>query len=116
QINETLDPAFKQAVSPGYTFSYTDPLAGLKIPPRDYQEESIRCGLKNGNGVFVLATAAGKTLTMAILIETINKYAPAKTLIIVPSIQLVNQTYSDFIEYGIDSKRLTKWCGGSEPD
>jgi hypothetical protein len=35
-------------------------------------------------------------------------------LILVPNIQLVEQTYNDFLEYGIDSNLISKWTGNYE--
>jgi superfamily II DNA or RNA helicase len=37
-------------------------------------------------------------------------------LILVPDIQLVAQTYSDFLEYGISEDEITKWTGSTEPN
>jgi superfamily II DNA or RNA helicase len=82
---------------------------------RDYQEKSIFAALKQGRGVTVIPTAGGKTLIMAGLIKSISQMFPKfKTLIIVPSIQLVEQTSGDFLEYGL--KDVSKWSGNNEFD
>lgn len=88
----------------------------LNLEPRDYQAESIKCALKNKSGVIVLPTSAGKTLVIALLVKTIQEQHDSKALILVPDIQLVAQTYSDFIEYGIPENEVTKWTGSIEPD
>lgn len=84
---------------------------------RDHQEISIKKALKKGNGIVIIPTAGGKTLIMAGLLESIrcnlNK-SDAITLVLVPTIQLVEQTYSDFVSYGI--KNITKWSGKNKPD
>ena len=112
-FNIQLSPDFKQAISLGYNIKS---FYGLKLTLRDYQKDIVDICLKKGFGTIVLATAGGKTLTMATLIENIvnNTTDPVKTLIIVPDIGLVNQTYNDFIDYGIDADRLSRWTGTIE--
>ena len=88
-------------------------LAKLNMELRDYQETAVNKALKQGNGVIVSATASGKTFIIATLVETIRKNSDKnhKTIIVVPGIQLVEQTCSDFIEYGIDNSIISKWSG-----
>lgn len=84
---------------------------------REHQEKSIINGLKKGKGVILIPTAGGKTYAIAGLIESIRvnlKNPEAKALILVPSLQLVEQTYKDFEEYGL--KSLTKWSGDNKPN
>jgi superfamily II DNA or RNA helicase len=89
----------------------------LKFNLRDYQESSVQAALENGRGVIVLPTAAGKTLTIASLIAAIHSfYKTYKVLIIVPNIQLIKQTYTDFIEYGISADNISKWSGDDTPN
>lgn len=90
----------------------------LKIPLRDYQLECVEQALDLGSGVIVLPTSAGKTLVMATLVSSIQDQLSLsfKTLILVPDLQLVMQSCSDFIEYGIDESRITKWTGSHEPN
>lgn len=93
------------------------PITSVK-PLRDYQLECVSLSLEKGSGVIVLPTSAGKTLVMATLIASIqNQLADNfKTLVLVPDTGLVTQSYQDFIEYGIESDRLTKWTGSNTPD
>lgn len=90
----------------------------LNIPLRDYQKECIEIALNSGSGVIVLPTSAGKTLVMATLVNSIQNQVAGnfKTLILVPDITLVEQTYGDFIQYGIASQYITKWTGSNKPD
>lgn len=84
---------------------------------RDYQEEAVKECLKKKSGVVVLPTSAGKTLVIATLCKSIQEQAQnKKALILVPDIQLVQQTYGDFLEYGISEDDITKWSGGNPPD
>jgi superfamily II DNA or RNA helicase len=70
----------------------------LKLPPRDYQQEMIEIALKYSKGIFRAATASGKSLVIAYIIKNL----PVKhSLIIVPTISLVEQFKNDMIEYGI---------------
>ena len=91
-------------------------LTKLNLNLRDYQEESVRFALKNKSGVIILPTSAGKTLVIATLVKSIQGQHDFKALILVPDIQLVAQTYSDFIDYGIPKSEITKWTGSTEPD
>jgi superfamily II DNA or RNA helicase len=91
-------------------------LATLNLDPRDYQKESVLLSLKNKSGVIVLPTSAGKTLVIALLVKSIQSQHDYKALILVPDIQLVAQTYSDFIEYGIPEEEITRWTGSTEPN
>lgn len=84
----------------------------LNKPYRDYQEKSIFNALRQGRGVTVIPTAGGKTLIMAGIIKSLSVKKPQKTLVIVPSIQLVEQTASDFESYGLNS--ISKWSGDNK--
>jgi superfamily II DNA or RNA helicase len=91
----------------------------LSINLRDYQEDTVNRCLSVGRGVCVLGTGAGKTLTIASLIDNFYLYAKNtksfKCLIIVPDLGLVNQTYTDFLEYNV-SFSVTRWTGKLVPD
>jgi superfamily II DNA or RNA helicase len=99
----TFTEAFRSAVLQGYEASSVVD-RGL----RDYQNEIVGKCLKMGTGTVVLATAGGKTFTMASLVESIN---PLKGIIIVPDPGLVEQTYNDFLKYGIAAERVSRWTG-----
>lgn len=111
-FNIKFTDEFRDILTIGYNIKKFYP---LKLELRDYQRDIVDICLKKGFGTVVLATAGGKTLTMATLIENVvnNSKEPIKTLIIVPDIGLVNQTYSDFIEYGIAEHRISKWSGNN---
>jgi superfamily II DNA or RNA helicase len=84
---------------------------------RSYQETCLNNCLSQGRGITVLPTEGGKTYVMACLIKNIRsllKKENAKVLVLVPSIQLVEQTSNDFIQYGLD--KITKWSGKNKPD
>lgn len=89
----------------------------LKIPFRGYQEKAIHSSVSQGRGMIILPTASGKTLVMAGLIQSILpllKVPNPKVMVVVPSIQLVEQTSDDFLNYGLEG--ITKWSGNNKPD
>lgn len=83
------------------------PKFDLSLYPRPYQKEAIEICLKYRNGLIRSATASGKSLIIAYIIKNIldnRKITKARrALIIVPSTSLVEQFYSDMVEYGINS-------------
>lgn len=106
---------FKKAFVCSYPF-HDQPLAEIKKPDnyqiRPYQEEGVVKAIRIGNGIFLLKTAAGKSYIIAKLVATVNKYrGKTKTLIIVPTIQLVEQMYSDLISYGFSPSKISRWSG-----
>jgi len=73
----------------------------LKVPykARDYQISSILYGARKCRGLFVCPTASGKSL----IIYGLTRWCHSKnlkTLILVPTTSLVEQMYSDFLDYG----------------
>lgn len=107
KINDNM----KDRIKP--SFLAHKPLS-LKFSPRDYQLESATKALQYGLGIIVLPTSAGKTLTIALIASTAITKPNFRVLILVPNIQLVEQTYNDFIEYGIDFKQISKWTGNHD--
>lgn len=103
--------SFKNEVLPTYNINK---IAQLSLPLRDYQASVVSTCLKIGRGVTVLATAGGKTLTIAALIESIYNTDPTlKCLIVVPDLMLVNQTYDDFRQYKVNFT-FSKWTGSNK--
>ena len=86
----------------------------LGMSPRDYQLESATKALQGGLGIIVLPTSAGKTLTIALIAATALHQQVGCVLILVPNIQLVQQTYNDFIEYGIKQDLVSRWTGSHD--
>ena len=89
-------------------------IANLGLPLRPYQEKGVKRCIHMGYGTMIVGTAGGKTLLMASLIETIRTHEmPFTTLVILPS-HLVEQTYKDFIEYGMKPDDVSMWGGDNE--
>lgn len=112
-LNTEISDSFKEKI---VLPLLQETLVELKLPPRDYQKESVIEALKHKSGIIILPTSAGKTLVIALLVRSIQEQYKSKTLILVPDIQLVAQTYSDFIDYGIPEKEITKWTGSCPPN
>jgi superfamily II DNA or RNA helicase len=81
----------------------------LPFPPRNYQEEALKVGLKSKRAILLSPTGSGKSfiiyLLMKYYMELIN--TDKKILIIVPTTSLVEQMYSDFSDYNMD---VEKYC------
>ena len=115
QIKYSIDDELVQSINPKIDNIQIKTFKNLTY--REHQEKSIDLALKNGRGLIIIPTAGGKTLIMAGIIESIRKSlnAPnALAMVLVPSIQLVEQTSKDFEEYGIE--KVTKWSGNNKLD
>lgn len=72
------------------------------ITPRDYQLAGALKAIKFKRGILEHATSAGKSLTIALISMYLHLSKKCKKiLVLVPSVGLVEQMYSDFISYGI---------------
>jgi superfamily II DNA or RNA helicase len=116
QISERIhvDDKFLEDIRPSYNLKPVFDQHALNL--RDYQKDIVSSCLDNGRGVVVLATAGGKTLTIANIIENIfNSNKKLRALLIVPDLGLVNQTFKDFQEYNT-SFLHSKWTGSDKLD
>lgn len=78
----------------------------LNLALRDYQQYSVICAMKYHFGTFVLGTGAGKTLTIASIIDNLFSSGKIKkALILVPDNGLVTQFNEELSEvYGLRQK------------
>lgn len=74
--------------------------AGKPIMLRDYQVEAIKRYLANPQSIQSISTGAGKTLTTACLSKLAEPYG--RSIVIVPSKSLVEQTEEDYRNLGLD--------------
>lgn len=110
----SISDDFKKHYRPSFPVKNIS-LSALKLALRDYQAESVQECIKQGNGVLKLATGSGKTLLIAALIKTLHdNISNHFSVIVVPSIQLVEQTYKDFLDYGLASSDIGRVCGSME--
>lgn len=82
-------------------------IASLNLPEtlqvREYQIASFLRAVRNRRRLIVLPTGSGKSLVIYLLTRYYNK----KTIVVVPTIALVEQMYDDFAQYGLD---VEKYC------
>ena len=81
----------------------------LPFAPREYQLEAFITAIKYGRQLLLSPTASGKSLIIYLLARYYNK----KTVIIVPTTNLVEQMTKDFIDYGYE-ERICKIYHGQE--
>lgn len=84
-----------------YTWPEGHPLEGEPVLLRDDQAESVNIFLNNRYGLMRLPTSYGKTITSAAICKALEPHG--RTLTIVPSTSLVEQTLEDFINVGFDA-------------
>lgn len=75
-------------------------MEGKSIVLRQHQVDCANAFLGNRHGLAVAATGAGKTLITAALSRSVEKYG--RSIVIVPSQDLVTQTEEDYLLVGLD--------------
>ena len=89
---------------------------GRNIKPRDYQVDAVDYAIRNHRSLLLSPTASGKSLIIYILIRyymmLLEGSATDKLLILVPTTSLVEQMYSDFIDYGWQEEYMQKIYSG----
>lgn len=86
---------------------------GKEITPHEHQTDAVLTALNDRRCLLLSPTASGKSLviysTIRYLLDRVEGDPQRKILLIVPTIGLVNQMYSDFLDYsqknGWDVKR-----------
>lgn len=96
---------FKDLALLGYTFSWEDvrekPQLSVPIPKdklwslRDYQQDALKLALKKTRGIIKHATGAGKTVLMGHILADLGQ----PSLVLVPDINLLNQTHKDLSDF-----------------
>lgn len=110
-VQYKFSPEFRSACVPQFPY-FKEDLATLDLTPYDYQQKSVERMLKFGRGVILIGTGGGKTFIMSLLTQTVKDNDPkARFLVIVPTIQLVEQTYADFLDYGFTPDTISRWSG-----
>jgi superfamily II DNA or RNA helicase len=77
---------------------------GKSIRPRDYQVDAVEYAIRKHRALLLSPTASGKSLIIYIIVRyyelLLKEQENDKILILVPTTSLVEQMYSDFIDYG----------------
>ena len=89
---------------------------GRNIKPRDYQVDAVEHAIRTSRALLLSPTASGKSLIIYILIRyyimLLEGSVTNKLLILVPTTSLVEQMYSDFIDYGWQEEYMQKIYSG----
>ena len=89
----------------------------LKYEPRPYQLDCILTALKYGLGIIKSSVASGKSLIIAYILQELFATGKIKNaLIMVPTLNLVSQFFSDLTEYGFSPEKLGKLDGDHHDD
>lgn len=76
-------------------------MEGKSIVLREHQVNAVNACLSNAHGLLLASTGSGKTLITAALSKKVEKYG--RSVVIVPSTDLVQQTYDDYVMCGLDT-------------
>jgi superfamily II DNA or RNA helicase len=93
----------------------------LQLQPRDYQLDAVYQSILNKRSLILSPTASGKSLILYMLTRYFLNRDNSRGLLVVPTISLVEQMYSDFVEYSrqddFDMEQIAhKIYGGKEKD
>ena len=90
---------------------------GERIEMRDYQKEAFKTAVTKQRCLLLSPTASGKSLIIYALIRWWLETHDRKILIIVPTISLVGQMFSDFLDYSNNTfHNMHGITGGIEKD
>ena len=90
---------------------------GKLLELRDYQIDAVHSAIRKHRGLFLSPTASGKSLIIYALVRYYDiLLGEQKVLILVPTTSLVEQMYSDFIDYGWSDDYLHRIYAGHERD
>ena len=78
---------------------------GTTLQIRDYQMAAFVHAVRNDRSLLLSPTASGKSLIIYLLTRW---YESGKVLILVPTTSLVEQMYSDFVDYGYNEKMMQR--------
>ena len=78
---------------------------GKTLQIRDYQMAAFSHAVRNDRSLLLSPTASGKSLIIYLLTRW---YESDSVLILVPTTSLVEQMYSDFVDYGYDEKMMQR--------
>lgn len=72
---------------------------GKKIEVKDHQKNAFIHAMQKRRSLLLSPTSSGKSLIIYLIVRQLLEYQNLKGLIIVPTTSLVEQLYSDFIDY-----------------
>ena len=120
EISEELkdEKEISREVLEGFITSLKLKSRNQPIHPRDYQINAVDYAIRKHRALLLSPTASGKSLIIYILVRyyelLLQPQDNDKILILVPTTSLVEQMYSDFLDYGWDEKYLQKIYSGHD--
>jgi len=91
---------------------------GNPISPRDYQVDAVDFAIRKHRALLLSPTASGKSLIIYILVRyyklLLKETETDKILILVPTTSLVEQMYSDFVDYGWSENNMQRVYSGHD--
>ncbi len=120
EISEELkdEKQISREVLEGFITSLKLKSRNQPIHPRDYQINAVDYAIRKHRALLLSPTASGKSLIIYILVRyyelLLQPQDNDKILILVPTTSLVEQMYSDFLDYGWDEKYLQKIYSGHD--
>lgn len=109
-ISVTVDDVVKAQISHPIVAQLSRPTHITELRP--YQQQACEAFFEHGLGVILHPTAAGKTVTIGTIINSVTHLG--QIVVIVPDPGLARQTTDDLIEMGIDG--VTQWSPSSPYD
>lgn len=101
----------KETIDDDYAYQIAEE---IKSPykPRDYQNDYVVHCLRNKRALILSPTSSGKSYIIHLIQQHYYQALGLRTLIIVPTVGLVHQMSSDFVDYGVDKDLIHKIQSG----
>ena len=111
-VNATQS-SFTYGVCKGFVGNIKPKSNGKSIKLRDYQTDAVVHAIRNNRSLLLSPTASGKSLIIYLLSRW---YESNRILILVPTTSLVEQMYTDFLDYGYLESKMQKIYQGYTKD
>ncbi len=111
-VNATQS-SFTHGVCKGFIRNIKPKSNGKSIKLRDYQTDAVVHAIRNNRSLLLSPTASGKSLIIYLLSRW---YESNRILILVPTTSLVEQMYTDFLDYGYLESKMQKIYQGYTKD
>ena len=111
-VNATQS-SFTHTVLDGFIRNIKPKSNGKSIELRDYQIDAVVHAIRNNRSLLLSPTASGKSLIIYLLSRW---YESNRILILVPTTSLVEQMYTDFLDYGYLESKMQKIYQGYTKD
>lgn len=88
----------------------------LPFAPREYQIDAFAHAIRKRRALLISPTASGKSLIIYLIATYLLTQMDKRVLIVVPTLNLVHQMASDFIDYGCPPELIHKIYAGQSKD